>query len=179
MKPLQFSSSTPIDFDGYSWTTSKRTVIGSTSASDPVAWTIQVSTNGILWTTLDTRDTPIRLTDATTQYKMPIYGLNGSVTERQPIPVAVVFAPKVSLNCKALWPEASAAYVEEIEPSAPPSVPTKFGYDEANNQCNYKFVDKDYGTVYVGFRFEGGKILNIIMNDDPRDGSGISTTIDF
>ena len=179
MKPLQFSSTEPIDFDGYSWTTSKRTVIGATSASDPVAWTIQVSKNGILWTTLDTRTTPIRLPDSVIQYKMPIYGLDGSVTERQPIPTAAIAAPKVSLNCRALWPDALVAYMEEIQPSASPSVPTKFGYDEANNQCNYKFVDQDYGTVYAGFKFESGKVTAITINDDPRSAAGISTPIDF
>lgn len=73
-KPIQFQFASPLNFDGYSWTTS------DVAGGDPVAWILQASTNGYIWTDLDLRtDMSVKARN----FKMPIYGLNGSVTARQ------------------------------------------------------------------------------------------------
>jgi hypothetical protein len=73
-KPIQFQFPSPLSFDGYSWTTA------DSAGGDPLAWTLQASTNGYIWTDLDVRtDTSAKARN----FKMPIYGLNGSTTARQ------------------------------------------------------------------------------------------------
>jgi hypothetical protein len=167
-KPLEFQFTTPLDFDGYSWTTSNRSIIGSTSARDVVGWTLQGSVNGILWKDIESRTTDIKLTDSIKAFKMPIYGLDGSVTVRDVVPLPA--APVANLQssgqtCATVWPAAKAAYMTFMaNTTAQPSTPTMYGYDAANNQCNYKFAYRGV-TVTAGFKFNSsGAVTSTMAN---------------
>jgi hypothetical protein len=183
-KPLQFTFSTPLDFDGYSWTTSNRSLIGSTSARDVVAWTIQVSANGILWKDIDSRATDIKLPDSTKGFKMPIYGLDGSVTVRDVLAAAaapVVTLQTTGLTCADVWPTAVAAFKTAMGSSIQPSDPTMYGYDDANNQCNYKFGYRGL-QVYAGFKFDSKAAVTMTLVNKANPAApvaGVSTPDDY
>jgi hypothetical protein len=166
-KPLEFQFSTPLNFDGYSWTTSKRALIGATSASDVVAWTLQGSANGILWKDIESRTTDIKLLDSTKAFKMPIYGLDGSVTVRDVVPSAAVptaTLESMGLTCADVWPAAVAAFKTAMANATEPSEPTMYGYDDTNNQCNYKFRYRGL-QVYAGFKFDSNAaVTSTIVN---------------
>jgi len=184
-KPLEFQFTTPINFDGYSWMTSNRTLIGSTAGRDVVAWTLQGSANGILWKDIESRTTDIKLADTTKGFKMPIYGLNGSVTARDAIPVTTV-ATITTLNtsgktCKDVWDAAFTRYINDTGSMATKTTPIKYKYDDSANQCNYMFYDDDTGAnVYAGFIFDkSNKLVRSIINPDPTNNTGIDTPSDY
>ena len=84
VKPIEFKFKPPLDFDGYSWTTLDR------GGVDPIKWILQTSTNGYIWVDIDSReDTSAK----SGNFKMPIYGLNGSSTVRD-IAVAKTYSLK-------------------------------------------------------------------------------------
>jgi hypothetical protein len=140
-KPIQFQFSSPLSFDGYSWTTA------GVAGADPVAWTLQTSVNGYIWTDLDVRS------DASTKtrnFKMPIYGLNGSVTARQ-VAVAQTYSLRDrGIDCNKL--DATTAIVNskgfsEIATSNGFSTDTSnlrmMSTSNGNNTCTFTFTYSD------------------------------------
>lgn len=181
-KPLQFAFASPgLDFDGYSWTSSLGAIGLERAASDPVSWDLQASTNGILWTTIDSVRGAAKLGNTNGGFKMPVYrvGANGvGSIARDVVPVA---APAYTVDCKAVWPAALAAYKALVTSAAvggsdPGSIrPTKYGYDADLHQCTYKFDDDaNFGAGSIaGFRFNAVNQVDTKQNV-PTDSKGVS-----
>ena len=181
-KPLQFAFASPgLDFDGYSWTSSAGAIGLARAASDPVSWDLQASTNGILWTTIDSVRGAAKLGNNNGGFRMPIYkvGANGvGSVARDVVPPAV---PSYTVDCKAVWPAALTAYKALVTSGAvggsdPGSIrPTNYGYDDTLKQCAYKFDDEaNFGAGSIaGFRFNAAKQVDATQNA-PVDSKGVS-----
>ena len=137
-KPIQFQFNPSLDFDGYSWTTAE------TAGADPIAWTLQASTNGYIWVDLDTR------TDTSTKsrnFKMPIYGLNGSSTPRDTAVAKTYSLLERNIDCGTL----SSAAIPAITASSDfKRIDDELGWgtditmrsatrSQINNQCTFEF----------------------------------------
>jgi hypothetical protein len=182
-KPLQFAFASPgLDFDGYSWTSSVGAIGLARAASDPVSWDLQASTNGILWTTIDSVRGAVKLADANSGFEMPIYkvGANGVGTiERDKLPVT---APSYTVDCRAVWPTAYAAYKRFIISDTMDGIdpgnnirPDTYGYDAKLQQCTYKFDDNknEIEGAIVGFRFNAANQIDTKQNA-PTDSNRIT-----
>ena len=144
VKPIQFNFKRPLDFDGYSWTT------GPIASADTIAWVLQASTNGYIWTDLDTRkDASIKPRG----FKMPIYGLDKSTTTRGEAE-AQTYGLKTCEGqnpiAEILASAASRKIIEDNGFSQNITVVSRQDLD-ANNTCKFgiQYDDDPTNTVYT------------------------------
>jgi hypothetical protein len=100
VKPIQFKFTQPLDFNGYSWTTSE------TGGSDPIAWTLQASTNGYIWADIDSREDT---SSKARRFRMPIYTLKGGLTVRDAAIARTYSLAERGITCNSLETAAKTA----------------------------------------------------------------------